>query len=552
MVGWIRFHVAASAGTTIFLRHGEVLDKAGNLYTQNLRSAQQTIRYTAKGEGVETFEPHFTFQGFRYVAVSGWPGEPTLDNFTGIVVHSDVASTGTFASSNPLLNQLQHNIVWSQKGNFLGIPTDCPQRDERFGWTADAQVFARTASLNYDVADFYTNWLADLALDQFDNGAVPDVIPNVLTHDTRKDFAAATGWADAAVIVPWEIYITYGDRRILEQQYDSMKAWVEYMRHEAGDSYQWRSGFDFGDWLAFASTNSDYQGATTDKDLIKNAYFAHSADLLQQVAVVLGKKEDAVTYLELLAKIKTAFQHEYVTPNGRLSSNTQTAYTLALSFGLLPESMRKNAAARLAADVRSFGHLTTGFLGTPLLNHVLSDYGYFDEAYMLLNRKEYPSWLYPITKGATTIWERWDGIKPDGTFQDPGMNSFNHYALGAIGDWMYSVVAGIGIDAKHPSYKHIFIQPHPGGGLTSVKSSEHSMYGLVVSNWEIKDGTMTMQVEVPPNTTAAVRLPSAIIGQVTETGRPLISSKGLGEVRQDEGAVVVNVGSGAYQFKYKQ
>jgi alpha-L-rhamnosidase len=552
MVGWARFHVTAPAGTTIVLRHGEVLDKAGNLYTQNLRTAQQTIRYTAKGEGIETYEPHFTFQGFRYVAVSGWLGEPTLDNFTGIVVHSDLISNGMFASSNPLLNQLQHNIVWSQKGNFLDIPTDCPQRDERLGWTADAQVFARTALLNYDAAGFYANWLADLALDQEDNGAVPNVIPNLLSHDTRKGAAASAGWADAAVIVPWTLFITYGDRRILEQQYASMKAWVEYMRHEAGDSYLWRSGFDFGDWLAFSSTHSDYQGATTDKDLIKNAYFAHSTDLLQQTAVLLGKKDDAATYTELLSKIKAAFQREYVTPNERLSSNTQTAYTLALSFGLLPESLRKNAAARLAADVRSFGHLTTGFLGTPLLNHVLSDYGYFDEAYMLLNRKEYPSWLYPITKGATTVWERWDGIKPDGTFQDPGMNSFNHYALGAIGDWMYSVVAGIEIDAKHPGYKHILIQPHPGGGLTLVKSSEHSMYGLVVSNWEIKDGTMTMQVDVPPNTTAAVRLPGAIIGQVTETGRPLISSKGLGEVRQDERAVVVNVGSGSYQFKYKQ
>src|ERR1700688_1915996 len=551
MVGWIRFHVTAPAGTTIVLRHGEVLDKNGNLYTQNLRTAQQTIRYTTKGDGVETYEPHFTFQGFRYVAVSGWPSEPKLDDFIGVVAHSDLVSNGTFVTSNPLLNQLQHNIVWSQRGNFVDVPTDCPQRDERLGWTADAQVFARTASLNYDAAGFYTKWLADLALDQQDNGAVPNVIPNLFGHDTRKGDAGFTGWADAAVIVPWTLYVTYGDRRIFEQQYASMQAWVDYMRHEAGDSYLWRSGLDFGDWLAFASTNSDYQGATTDKDLIKNAYFAHSTDLLQRTAVVLGKKEDAAIYAALLGKIKMAFQREYVTPNGRLSSNTQTAYTLALSFGLLPESMRKNAAARLAADVRSFGHLTTGFLGTPLLNHVLSDYGYFDEAYMLLNRKEYPSWLYPITKGATTVWERWDGIKPDGTFQDPGMNSFNHYALGAIGDWMYRVVAGIEIDAQHPAYKHILIQPRPGGGLTWVKASEHSMYGLVVSNWEIKDGAMTMHVEVPANATAAIRLPQATIGQLTEGGHPMISSKSIGDARQEEGAVLVNVGSGSYSFQYK-
>jgi alpha-L-rhamnosidase len=552
MVGWVRFRITAPGGTTIVLRHGEVLDRAGNFYTQNLRSAQQEIHYIAKGTGVETFEPHFTFQGFRYVAVSGWPGEPALDNFTGVVVHSDMVPTGTFTTSDPLLNQLQHNILWGQKGNFLDVPTDCPQRDERMGWTGDAQVFAPTGSFNYDTAGFYTKWLADLALDQEDDGGVPFVIPNVTSHATRKGEAASTGWADAAVIVPWNVYLAYGDRRILEKQYSSMKAWVEYMRRAAGESYLWRSGFDFGDWLAFASTNSDYPGATTDKDLIKNAYFAHSTDLLQQTAVLLGKKEDAATYAALLGKIKVAFQREYVTPNGRLSSNTQTAYTLALSFGLFPESMRKNAAARLAADVRSFGHLTTGFLGTPLLNHVLSDYGYFDEAYLLLNRKEYPSWLYPVTKGATTVWERWDGIKPDGTFQDPRMNSFNHYALGAIGDWMYRVVAGIEIDAKHPGYKHVLIQPRPGGGLTWVKASEHSMYGLVVSHWQIKDGTMTLRVEVPANTTATVRLPNATIGQVTEKGKTLVSDKDLAGVRQEEGAVIVNVGSGSYSFQYKQ
>ena len=551
MVGWMRFRLTATSGTTIILRHGEVLDSAGNLYTQNLRSAQQTIRYTANGEGVETFEPHFTFQGFRYVAVSGWPGEPMLDDFTGIVVHSDLDATGSFSTSNPRLNQLQHNIVWSQKGNFLDIPTDCPQRDERLGWTGDAQVFARTALFNYDSAAFFTKWLADLALDQQDNGAVPFVIPNILTHATRKDSSAATGWADAAVIVPWTLYITYGDRRILEEQYSSMKAWVEYMRHEAGDTYLWRSGFDFGDWLSFAPTDPDYPVGATDKDLIKNAYFAHSADLLQQTAVVLGKKEDAATYAELLSKIKAAFQREYVTPNGRMSSNTQTAYALALAFGLLPESLRKNAAGRLAADVRSFGHLTTGFLGTPLLTHVLSDYGYFDAAYMLLNRTEPPSWLYPITKGATTIWERWDGIKPDGTFHDSRMNSFNHYALGAIGDWMYRVIAGIEIDSQHPGYKHIFINPHPGGGLTWVKSSEHTMYGRVSSNWEIKAGTMSLHVEVPANTTATIRLPRATIGHVTETGRSLVSSQALAGVRQEEGSVVVNVGSGSYSFQYK-
>jgi len=548
MVGWVKFEVTAPAGTTITLRHAEVLDKAGNFYTENLRSGKQTIRYTTKGQGVETFEPHFTFQGFRYVAVSGWPGEVRAEDFRGVVVHSAMTRTGTFESSSSMLNQLEHNIIWGQKGNFVDVPTDCPQRDERLGWTGDAQVFARTASFNHDTAGFYTKWLKDVALDQEDDGAVPFVIPNILSHETRKGAAASAGWADAAVVVPWTVYQAYGDKRILEEQYPSMKAWVEYMRRQAGASYIWSSGFSFGDWLAFATTNSDYPGATTDKDLIQTAYFARSTELLAKTAEVLGKKEDAADYGGLEEKVRVAFQKEFVTPNGRLASNTQTAYALALAFGLLPETQRAEAAGRLAADVRKFGHLTTGFLGTPVLCQTLSDYGYLDEAYMLLNRTEYPSWLYPVTKGATTIWERWDGIKPDGSFQDAGMNSFNHYAYGAIGEWMYRVVAGIEIDERAPGYKHILIQPRPGGGLTHAYASVESMYGQVASGWEIADGKLTVKIEVPPNTTATVRLPKAKLGDVSEGGKSLASRGDISGARQAGDAVVLEVGSGMYVF----
>jgi alpha-L-rhamnosidase len=508
MVGWVRFRLSAPAGTTVTLRHAEVLDKAGNLYVENLRSARQTITYTAKGDGAETYEPHFSFQGFRYVGVSGWPGKINPEDFTGIVVHSAMPRTGNFESSSTLLNQLQHNIIWGQKGNFLDVPTDCPQRDERLGWTGDAQAFAPTASFNHDTAAFYTKWLKDVALDQEDDGAVPFVIPNVLSHKTRKEEAASAGWADVAVILPWDVYQAYGDKRILEEQYPSMKAWVEYMRRQAGATYIWSSGFSFGDWLAYATTQSDYPGATTDKDFIQTAYFARSTDLLAKTAEVLGKKEDAQQYEALEEHIKTAFLKEFVTENGRLSPNTQTAYALALAFGLLPDSLRASAAERLAADIRKFGHLTTGFLGTPVLTQVLSDYGYLDEAYLLLNRTEYPSWLYPVTKGATTIWERWDGIKPDGTFQSASMNSFNHYAYGAIGNWMYSVVAGLAIDEKEPGYKHILIQPQPGGGLTFAKASIESMYGRVASDWKVDGNKMTLQIEIPPNTSATVLLPN--------------------------------------------
>ena len=523
MVGWMRFRVTAPAGTTIVLRHAEVLDKAGDLYTENLRSAKETIHYTTKGAGVETYEPHFSFQGFRYVAVSGWPGEVKQEDFKGVVVHSAMERTGTFESSSSLLNQLEHNILWGQKGNFVDVPTDCPQRDERLGWTGDAQVFAGTASFNHDTAAFYTKWLKDVALDQEDDGAVPFVIPNVLTHDTRKGAAASAGWADVAVVLPWTVYQAFGDKRILEEQYPSMEAWVEYMRREAGAKYIWSSGFSFGDWLAFATAQSDYPGATTDKDFLQTAYFARSTALLAKTAQVLGKKEDAADYAALEDRIKSAFLREFVTENGRISPNTQTAYALALAFDLLPQSMRAEAAGRLAMDVRKFGHLTTGFLGTPVLCEALSENGYVDEAYMLLNRAEYPSWLYPVTKGATTIWERWDGIKPDGSFQDAGMNSFNHYAYGAIGEWMYRVVAGIGIDEAQPGYRHILIQPRPGGGLTYAKASVESMYGRVAAGWETSGGKLIVRVTVPANTTATVSLPG---GRVEEVGSGVYEIEG--------------------------
>ena len=549
MVGWVKFRVAAPAGTTIALRHAEVLDSKGNFYTANLRTAKETIRYTARGGGPEVYEPHFTFQGFRYVAVSGWPGEVKPEDFTGVVVHSAMERTGTFESSSALLNQLEHNIIWGQKGNFVDVPTDCPQRDERLGWTGDAQVFAPTASFNFDTASFYTKWLKDVALDQEDDGAVPFVIPNVLTHDTRKGAAASAGWADVAVVLPWTMYQAFGDKRILDEQYPSMKAWVEYMRRQAGEKYIWSNGFSFGDWLAFATTNADYPGATTAKDFLQTAYFARSTELLAKTAEVLGKREDAGAYAALEEKIRAAFVKEFVTPNGRLSSDTQTAYALALEFDLLPEAMRAGAAARLAEDVRKFKHLTTGFLGTPVLCKALSDYGYLDEAYMLLNRKEYPSWLYPVTQGATTIWERWDGQKPDGSFQDVGMNSFNHYAYGAIGEWMYRVVAGLALDETTPGYKHILIQPRPGGGLTNAKASVESMYGLVASGWEIADGKLTVNLEVPANSTATLRLPRAKLEEVSEGGKPLAGRKDVSKAQQAEDGVVLEVGSGKYVFE---
>jgi alpha-L-rhamnosidase len=549
MVGWVRLKVRGPAGATVAVRHAEVLDKAGNFYTANYRDAKATMRYTLKGGGDETWEPRFSFQGFRYVMLEGYPGEPNADAVTGVVVHSDMTPTGTFETSDSLVNRLQRNIVWGQKGNFVDVPTDCPQRDERLGWTGDAQVFSRTAAFNMDVAGFFTKWLADVAADQYADGAVPHVIPDVLTVPNRRE-AAATGWADVAVIVPWNMYLVYGDRRLLERQYPSMAKWVGYMRRQAGDSLLWKSGFHFGDWLAFATTRSDYPGATTDKDLIATAFFAHSADLLARSALVLGKAEDAREYRGLFDKIKAAWNREYVTASGRLSSSTQTAYALGLEFNLLPEAQRAEAGKRLAANVKQFGHLTTGFLGTPYLTDALSETGHLDDAYKLLLNKKYPSWLYPITQGATTIWERWDGQKPDSSFQDVGMNSFNHYAYGAIGDWMVRVVAGLDLDESAPAYKHILIHPQPGGGLTSARAELMTLYGSAVSGWKLEGGRMNLTVRVPPNTRATVRLPRAMLAQTTEGARPVATAPGVTSAAQRGSDVVVEVGSGEYVFAY--
>jgi alpha-L-rhamnosidase len=381
---------------------------------------------------------------------------------------------------------------------------------------------------------------------------VPHVIPDVLTTPARPA-AGAAGWADSAVLIPWTLYLTYGDLRVLEEQYSSMAKWVAYMSARAGDDLVWDGDFHFGDWLAYAAADPEarsYPGATTDRDLIATAFFAHSTDLLGRSAGLLGKQDEATRYGELLQRIKAAFQREFVSEAGRVGEGTQTAYALALQFDLLPESLRPAAAKRLAGEIRRRKHLTTGFLGTPYLLHVLARYGYLEEAYLLLNRKEYPSWLYPVTQGATTIWERWDGQKPDGSFQRAEMNSFNHYAYGAVGDWMYRVMAGLDIDEQSPGYAHALVQPQPGGGFTSAKASHETRYGRLASAWTLASERFELAVEVPANSRATVRLPKAVLASVTEGGRALSSGDGIAGYRQDGSSVVVEIGSGRYRFAY--
>ena len=545
MVGYVRMKVQGKKGDQVTLKFAEVLDKDGNFYTTNLRTADATDSYTLKGEGEEVYEPHFTFHGFRYVQLIGYPGELTKDKITGIVIHSDMKPTGSFTCSDPLINQLQKNIQWGQRDNFLDIPTDCPQRDERVGWTGDTQVFSMTAAFNFGVAPFYTKWLRDLSADQLKNGQVPNIIPDMWNNK----LGGCAGWADAAVIVPWTVYRAYGDKRILEEQYSSMKGWVEYVKEHAGDDFLWNEKrHQWGDWLSFHSDDSGYPGAYTETDFIATAYFFYSTSLLSKVAGIIGNKADAATYAELASKIKKAFINEFVTANGRLVSHTQTAYAMALSFDLIPEHLRENAINYFVADVKKFKHLTTGFLGTPLLCSTLSAVGRDDLAFMLLNRKEFPGWLYPVTKGATTIWERWDTMKPDGSIIE-GMNSFNHYSYGAIGEWLYTYVAGLNIDIENPGYKHIIFDPHPGGGLTNAKVEFESMYGLVKSAWETKGEKFSYEVTIPANSTGTVTLPNAVGKQV------LLNSNDLSEkikkgVSESGSNLVVNLGSGNYLFEY--
>ena len=544
LVGWVVLKAKGNAGDTIKIQHAEVLDKNGNFYIENLRAAKATDYFVLKGGGDETFEPHFTFHGFRYIKITGYSGPVTPENFSAVALYSNMKPTGSFTSSHALLNQLQHNIQWGQKGNFLDVPTDCPQRDERLGWTGDAQVFSRTAAYNMKVNNFFAKWLKDLAADQGPNGVIPFVIPNILGQPI-----GSTGWADAGTIIPWNMYLAYGDKRILEQQYNSMKSWVKYMESSSRNNL-WNTGFHFGDWLFYSLDNDNIgRSAITDKYLIAQCFFAHSAQILLNTASVLGKADDVVYYTDLVKKIKDAFMQEYVSSTGRLVSGTQTAYVLALNFDMLPENLRQQAVERLVQNIKDYGdHLTTGFLGTPYLCHVLNRFGKTDVAYKLLMQETYPSWLYPVKMGATTIWERWNGIRPDSSFASASMNSFNHYAYGAIGDWMYRVIAGVDTYNDGVGYKHIKIEPHIGGGLTMAAADLETYYGKVSSHWKVEGDQAVYDFEIPANTTVDIFLPAASAASIEESAKPISQSAELKVGSAVNGLIKISTGSGKYHF----
>ncbi|WP_419872489.1 family 78 glycoside hydrolase catalytic domain [Candidatus Pristimantibacillus sp. PTI5] len=544
MVGRIRFNVSAPEGTVIKLTHAEVLDKEGNFYMGNIRTAKQLVTFIAKGEGTETYAPHFTFQGFRYVKVEGYPDQEKglpPEAFTGEVIHSDMDQTGAFECSDEMVNQLQRNIVWGQRGNFLDVPTDCPQRDERLGWTGDAQVFAGTALFNYNGGPFFTKWLRDLKADQLADGQVPFVVPNII-----QGYSSAA-WGDAATVIPWAMYTSLADKQILAEQYDSMKGWVDFIRSQGDTEHIWDTGFHFGDWLALDAKEGSYMGATPNH-MVTAAYFALSTRIIRDAAKVLGIEEDAAYYGELAERIAAAYRDEFITPNGRVAARTQTAHVLALVFDLAESKDR----ARIALDlnemiVENNYHLTTGFVGTPYLCFALSDNGYHETAVKLLLQKTYPSWLYSVSKGATTIWEHWDGIKPDGSFWSDDMNSFNHYAYGAVGEWMYRKIAGLSPDAEQPGYKKVRIEPDfTGGRLSHAQASYESMYGTVEAGWTFHDGQIRVEAVVPANAAASILLRGAHADEIKGS----IKDEGILSITQEAEGVRVETGSGRYVFTY--
>ena len=534
-------------GDKVVLTCFEILDKDGNVYTANLRKAKQRITYILKDDKPFVYRPHFTFFGYRFIHVQSFCSRSDLDNFCSFAIYSTMQQKGTFSCSNDAVNQLQHNILWGLKSNFVDIPTDCPQRDERLGWTGDAQIFCRTATFNVDTYTFFSKWLRDLALDQTEEGGIPHVVPDVLYKYPFDNWLlnegthSAAAWADAAVINPWTLYLSYGDTTILENQYESMKSWIEFMRSHAQNNI-WNYKLQFGDWVALDAEEGSYFGATPN-DLTCTAYYAYSTLLFSKIAHILGNEDDEDQYYSLYKEILSTFQKTFFDDAGNLTAQTQTAHILALHFNLTPEKyLEKTIEALKALLAKHDGHLVTGFVGTPYFCHALSSNNCVDEAYALLLKDDFPSWLYQVKKGATTIWEHWDGIKVDGSLWSANMNSFNHYAYGAIGEWLYRVVAGLETDENAPGYKRSIIAPRIGGGLTFAQAKYHSIHGAISVRWDvIKHKTILLTVCIPANTSATVRLHDA---------EQVIVSDSLHFVRVND-VLEAKAGSGTYKIRYK-
>lgn len=510
LVGWIKVRVQGPAGSEVTIRHAEVLEH-GELGVRPLRSAKATDRYTLSG-GVDEFEPTFTFHGFRYAEVTGWPGELNAGDLTAIAVGSELARTGEFTTSDPLLNQFHENVVWGMRGNFLDVPTDCPQRDERLGWTGDIAAFAPTAAFLYDVDAFLSDWLVDLDLEQqHHDGIVGFVIPDVLKYhdrDRSSEFGVPDStaiWSDAAVWVPWTLYQAYGDTEVLARQFGSMTSHVRRVKSLLSPAGVWDANFQFGDWLDPDAPPENPAAAKADKGVVATACAYHSARIVADSAALLGRADEEVEFRAIAADLRAAFNREYVS-GGVVKSDCTTVYALAIVFGLLETVDEESAGNRLAELAAEAGYrISTGFAGTPFIADALTQTGHTDVAYRLLLEKECPSWLYPVTMGATTVWERWDSMLPDGTINPGEMTSFNHYALGAVADWMHRVVGGLA--PLKPGYASVLVAPQPGGGLTEAATSLETRHGRVAVRWSLDGDQLTVDAELPEGVDGILRLP---------------------------------------------
>lgn len=556
MVGWCRLTARGTAGTTVTLRHAEVLNPDGTIYTANLRGAAQTDRYTFHGGGgEETYEPRFTYHGFRYVEVAGLSEKPGLDALTGRVLHSAAREVGAFECSEPLLNKLWQNILWTQRANLHSTPTDCPQRDERCGWMGDILAFAPTACFNMDMAAFFTKWIPDTRDAQAADGRFADFSPQPFDPNAR--FSGVPAWGDAGVFVPWTAYQHYGDLRLLAEQYDAATRWVEFIRAKNPDLL-WTNarGNDYGDWLnadTLKLAGWPTRGAEMPKHVFATAFFARSAQIVAELARVLGKRSESEKYERLAADIRAAFCAAYVKPDGSIEGDTQAGYAIALNFNLLPASLQAAAAERMVERFKPYdGQISTGFHSTVPLMLELSRRGHNHEAYRLALNRRMPSWGYAIEHGATTIWERWDGYVEGRGFQDPGMNSFSHYAIGSVGEWLYTVVLGINPDPAAPGFERVIIRPRPGPGVSWARGAHDSIRGRIAVEWRVEGQRFALAISVPPNVQATVYVPAADAGSVREGGVPAARAAGVEFVGYEAGAAVYRVGSGSYTFDAKQ
>lgn len=553
IAGWVRIRINEAEGTRIQIRHGERLDEEGQLYTENLRRAKSTDIYICRGNGEEIWEPSFTFHGFQYVEISGLSSTPDSDSVVGCLIQSSTPQTGFFECSRQDINRLWMNALWSQRDNFLSVPTDCPQRDERLGWMGDAQTFLRTATYNMNVAAFFTKWMVDVEDAQTEDGIFPDTaprLPETEDFDGLDGLGGGAGWADAGIIIPWTIWKVYGDLRMVDSHWSAMVAWLDYLERTNPEGLRTRElGNNYGDWLCVPSDTS-FRTHSPLKYLLASAFWAGDASMMAEMARALGKSNEAARFDKMFETIRSAFQKEFINENGHVSVDTQTACLIVLVMNLVPDERRSLVAEQLVENIkRNDWHLTTGFIGIRFLNPILSEMGYNEVAYRLLLTEDYPSWLYPVRHGATTIWERWNGWTEEEGFFNPHMNSLNHYSLGSICEWMYRYMLGIECDYTQPGFRHFLLRPHPGPGIDWVKGHYESIYGKVTSFWQQEEnGEFQWSIFIPANTSAQVHIPVTPGQSMLESGEDLKSVSGIEIMESTPQTLICELPSGSYQF----